>query len=390
MGLLGSTNFPIQKKQRPEKSGRFFIPKNGESDFDTYFYPMQDYLVVGCGLAGISFCEQLTDNKKSFSVIADDSQQASKVAGGLYNPVILKRFTMAWKAHEQMALVSDFYTKLEQKLQVRLDYKIPVLRKFASIEEQNMWFEAADRPNLNKYLSVKISDNQNKEIDAPFGFGLVNDTGRIDTKTLLKNYSNNLFNQGILNRERFEHERLEIKKSHVSYKSVDYKYVVFADGFGLKTNPFFNYLPLNGTKGELLTIKSPQLKENSVVKSSVFIIPLKNDLYRVGATYKWKDKTNTPTEASKQELLKKLNTFLKCDFEVVDHVAGIRPTVGDRRPLVGMHPKNKNMFLLNGFGSRGILIAPYASKQLFNYIENGEKLNTEMDIERFSNRYAQN
>ena len=69
---------------------------------------MVDYLVVGLGLAGISFCEVLEKEGKSFKVITDNSQQASQVAGGLYNPVILKRFTLAWKAKEQVELAQPF------------------------------------------------------------------------------------------------------------------------------------------------------------------------------------------------------------------------------------------------------------------------------------------
>lgn len=107
-------------------------------------------------------------------------------------------------------------------------------------------------------------------------------------------------------------------------------------------------------------------------------------MYRVGATYKWKDKTNAPTEECKLELLQKLNTFLKCPYEVVDHVAGIRPTVSDRKPLVGRHPEYKNMYLLNGLGSRGVMIAPMASMQLYALIEDKRALDPEMDLSRFT------
>ena len=124
-----------------------------------------------------------------------------------------------------------------------------------------------------------------------------------------------------------------------------------------------------------------------VIKSSVFIIPMGNDLYRVGATYKWKDKSNSPTEECKQELLQKLDTFLKCPYEVIDHVAGIRPTVSDRKPLVGRHPKHENVFLLNGLGSRGVMIAPMASQQLFAFIENNVALEPEMDLSRFTKKH---
>ncbi|MBO0321493.1 FAD-binding oxidoreductase [Muricauda sp. CAU 1633] len=348
---------------------------------------MYDYLVVGLGLAGISFCEVLEKEGKSFKVVSDVSQQASQVAGGLYNPVILKRFTLAWKAKEQMELAKPFYSDLEQKLGKTLDYKVPVLRRFASVEEQNTWFEASDKPGLGYFLSTTIIQNKNPNIDAPFGFGEVKFTGRIDTATLVESYRKYLDDKGFLVHESFDFSDFKQHDGHISYKSIQAKQIVFSCGYGLKNNPFFNYLPLNGTKGELLTIKAPDFKEENVIKSSVFSIPLGNDLYRIGATYKWKDKTNEPTEASKKELLDKLSTFLKCDFEVVDHVAGIRPTVVDRRPLVGQHPEHKNLYVLNGFGSRGVLIAPYASGQLFNFLENQEPLDPEINIQRFTKKY---
>ncbi|PRX56318.1 NAD(P)/FAD-dependent oxidoreductase [Flagellimonas meridianipacifica] len=350
---------------------------------------MLDYLVVGCGLAGISFCEILEKNGKSFHVVSDDSQQSSLVAGGLYNPVILKRFTLAWKARQQMDLAMPFYQNLEEKLKVKLDYKLRVLRLFASIEEQNGWFEAADKPDLDYFLSTDIHQNLNLHIDAPLGFGEVLYTGRVDTHTLLEAYSEYLTKKELFAHETFDFSQLRTNSEHITYKSIFAKQIVFADGYGLKNNPFFKYLPLNGTKGELLTIKAPGLKEQSVIKSSVFIIPLGDDLYRVGATYKWKDKTNAPTQASKEELLTKLKTFLKCDFQVVAHVAGIRPTVVDRRPLVGEHPIHKNLYCLNGFGSRGVLIAPYAAEQLFGFVENRGPIDPEINLGRFTEKYHQ-
>lgn len=342
---------------------------------------MIDYLIVGLGLAGISFCEVLERNQKSFKVISDDSQTSSAIAGGLYNPVTLKRFTLAWNAKEQLDLAMPFYSELERKLNIQLDYKIPVLRRFANINEQNLWFEASDKPNLGHFMAPKILSNHNPYIDAPFGYGEVLYTGRIDTAILLLHYAKYLGD--ILLRETFNFEALKLQDGFVEYGGVKARNIVFATGFGIKGNPYFNYLPLNGTKGELLTIKVPALKEERVIKSSVFIIPLGQDMYRVGATYKWKDKTNAPTEECKQELLQKLNTFLKCPYEVIDHVAGIRPTVSDRKPLVGRHPEHENMYLLNGLGSRGVMIAPMASMQLYALIENKRALAPEMDLSRF-------
>lgn len=349
---------------------------------------MIDYLVVGLGLAGVSFCERLEVHKKDYKVITDNSQTSSLVAGGLYNPVILKRFTLAWNADIQLEKAIPFYKGLERKLGTRLDYKISILRKFASIEEQNLWFEAADKKRLGKFLDTTLIKNNDGSIDAPFGFGKVLHTGRIDVKALIGAYQNHLVQHGRLLQEAFDFSALQIHEGYVEYKSIKARKIVFAEGYGLKNNPYFNYLPLQGNKGELLTIKAPGLKLDAIIKSSVFIIPLDKDLYRVGATYERSDKSNEPTPKARQELRDKLHTFLKCDYEIVGQVAGIRPTVADRRPLVGVHPKQGHLYVLNGFGSRGVLIAPTVSKQLFRYIEQGEALPPEIDIHRFMKRYA--
>ena len=149
---------------------------------------MLDYIIVGSGLAGIAFAETLLQHKKTFVVFDNQSQNSSKIAGGLYNPVILKRFSEVWNAQTQLAIANTFYSTLENKLKVELDFKIPIYRKFYSVEEQNNWFAASDKPNLTPFLSTKIINKKYKNIASPFGYGEVLHTGYVDTEQLLSNY----------------------------------------------------------------------------------------------------------------------------------------------------------------------------------------------------------
>ncbi|NMH89818.1 NAD(P)/FAD-dependent oxidoreductase [Flavivirga algicola] len=343
-----------------------------------------DYIVVGIGLAGISFCEQLKLHNKTFVVFDDTSQLSSTVAGGLYNPVVLKRFTPVWKSKEQLAIALPLYAHLEKELDVKLDYKIPVYRKFASLEEQNDWFAASDQPILSEYLSETIIKNKNKAVEAHFGFGEVLNTGRIDVKTMMKAYKADLSINKLLFEAAFDHDAVNIEDDIIRYQKITTTNIVFSEGYGMKQNPYFNYLPLVPAKGELVIIQAPDLKIDYVLKAGVFLIPLGSDLYIVGATYEWKDLSNDITDKAKETLLNKLKKLIGCSFEVVDQVAGIRPTVKDRRPLVGRHQKHKNLYILNGLGTRGVMIGPYVAKQLYNFIENNEPLDAEIDIDRFS------
>ena len=342
-----------------------------------------DYIVVGIGLAGIGFCEQLRANNKTFVVFDDQSQRSSIVAGGLYNPVVLKRFTPVWKSDEQLLLASSLYSNLEKRLKVKLDYKIPVYRKFTSFEEQNDWYTASDKPQLTKYLSTSLIRNNNNAVNAPYGFGEVKYTGRIAVKKMVKAYKHELNQEGRLIESEFKHSMLHVINSDVTYNHIKAKNIVFTEGYNMSKNPFFTDLPLLPTKGELLTIHAPDLKIDYVLKGPVFLIPLKHHKYLVGATYVWGDTSNTISESAKIELLDKLKTLINCPFEVVDQVAGVRPTVKDRRPLVGRHVTHGDLYVLNGLGTRGVMIAPYVAKQLFEYIEFNTPLDKDIDIKRF-------
>ena len=342
-----------------------------------------DYLVVGSGLAGILFCEVLRKHGKTFVIVDDNSQKSSVIAGGLYNPVILKRFTSVWKSNEQLEIALPMYKELENYLNVILDYKIPVLRLFTSVEEQNNWFSASDKPNLSIFLKPEINNYHNKSIKSNYGFGEVLNTGRIDTNTMILAFKEKLSKENRFLESSFDYSKLIHSKDEISYNEIKANQIVFAEGFGLNQNPFFNYLPLNGTKGELLIIDAPDLNIDFVLKSAVFLIPLGKDKYIVGATYEFNDKTNAVTKSGREELLTKLNSFINCKYTVVSQVAAMRPTVKDRRPLVGQHQKNKNLYVLNGLGTRGVMIAPYVADKLFQFIENGKPLDSEIDINRY-------
>lgn len=347
---------------------------------------MIDYIIVGSGLAGISFSEIALLNGKNIVVFNNDSQNSSKIAGGLYNPVILKRFSEVWQAQQQLKLMTDFYSNLRSKIENQFDFKIPILRKFFSIEEQNNWFAASDKKTLAPFLSTTLCFYKYEGIDSPCGYGEVLQTGYVDTALLLSKYQDYLSSLNFLRLESFDYEALVVNDESVIYKDMEAKHIVFAEGFGLHANPFFNDLPLDGTKGELFIIKAPDLKLDVIVNTSVFILPLGNDLFKVGATYNWNDKTNLPTEEGKMELIDRIKEIISCEFEIIEHYAGVRPTVRDRRPLVGTHANYKNVHVLNGLGTRGVMLAPAMAKALFENIEEGILLDKEINIKRFINK----
>src|SRR5690554_477394 len=98
-----------------------------------------NYIVVGLGIAGISFCEQLERNGKSFMAIDNDQKGATSKSGGVFNPTVLKRFSAAWKSSEFYPASIFFYAEISKKLNEKIIQELSILRIFKSVEEQNNW-----------------------------------------------------------------------------------------------------------------------------------------------------------------------------------------------------------------------------------------------------------
>lgn len=347
---------------------------------------MKDYIIVGFGFAGISIVHLLEKNNKSFVVFNDNPNPVTTTAAALFNPVILKRFTPIWKANEQMELLKVFYTEIQEKLNIPIIEKLTVLRKFTSLEEQNNWFSASDKPLLASFLSLNIKKEVNPYIETPFGLGEILQTGRIHTKELVFHYTKKLKEENIFFEEKFNYSALEIKEDYIKYKNILAKKIIFCEGYNVVNNPYFNYLPMQGSKGELLTFKA-DLNLDKVIKSDGFIVPFGENIYKIGTTYDNVDKSIEITEEAREELSAKLRKLISCPFEIIDQEAGIRPTIIDRRPLIGTHPRIDKLFILNGLGTRGSLLAPYTATALYDFIEKQIPIDKEMNISRFEKRY---
>ena len=347
-----------------------------------------DYIVVGFGLAGMAFCEQLERNGHSFVVIDKQTEAASRVAAGLINPVILKRYTMPWQGEEQFDLAKAFFKRLQSRLEVEAIQEIPVYKLFASVEDQNNWFEASDKPVLSRFLDAALKTDVSLAVNAQLHCGEVKETIRIHISKLLDAYQVKLQEKGRYLNESFEHDALVFdSETAITYQTLKAKRILFAEGFGIKKNPFFNKLPLVGNKGEYITIAAPDLQMTKALKSSFFIIPLGDDLYKVGATFNWQEKDCFTTSAAREELVEKLEAVINCDYKIVDQEAAVRPTTGDRRPLLGVHPEYSQLALLNGLGTRGTMMAPYLAEQLYKHLEYNEPLDSDAQILRFPKKF---
>ena len=341
-----------------------------------------DFIITGLGIAGALLSFFLLKKNKKILVFDNRENSSSQVAAGIINPITGQRMVKTWYADELFPIAEKTYKEMEDFLGIKIIQKVNILRVLNSMFEQNEWLTKSSDPLNAMYMKNKITLFNDIMINAPFGFGEVTYSSVINFKHIIKGMREKLLTMGCLVGEKINYNQIKIDEV-VTVMNFTAKKIIFCEGVGATENPFFNYLPFIPSKGEILTIKCDELNLESIVSKGIFILPLGNKLFKVGSTFDWDDKNPLPTEKAKKELVSKLNGLLKLPYKIMEHEAGIRPSVRDRRPFVGVHPKYAQFYILNGLGTKGALLAPYFANQLVEHIDNGKPLHIEADIKRF-------
>lgn len=349
-----------------------------------------DYIIVGQGVAGSCLALKLIQERKSFLVIDQDYQMASKVAVGIYNPVVLKRFALIWNAQQQLDLLRSYFRSFEHLLHATYLHEIPTYRILKDDNEIHAWKLKASNPELHDFIEETIRTDIPEKIHAPKGYAEVKQTGRVDLSNCLVDFRNYLQENNQILTEKFDYDQLEIQEDYITYKGIQAKNIIFCEGFGIKENPLFQYLPVIGVKGEVLKIKTESSFPSGIWKAHNFLLQIEPGISLTASTYDRDDLTYEPTEKGKQEILNYLGEIYNGKVEILEHWAGIRPTVIDRRPLIGTHPEISKVRLFNGMGTRGTLLAPAMTEELYNHIENDLPISKEADVSRFTKKYYQN
>jgi glycine oxidase len=341
-----------------------------------------DFIIVGQGLAGTLLAHDLIDAKKNILIIDKKLKaSASKVAAGLINPVGMKRCIPSFMSDVYLPKALNTYRSLEKKLKVSfLDLK-PIVRLFSNLDVKRDWEIKYSNENMDKYISSFNNSDKFSFLKDSFGSANVEPAGHLDVNLFLdksREYFklNNLLINEIFNFDFFD-------ENNISYKSITAKKIIFCEGFRLRENPFFKYLPITPTKGEVIKIRVPSKKNfGRIISKGIYILPLGDYIYLVGATYNRIDFTDALTEQGQAFLKTKINEVLNVDYEIVSSVAGVRPTTKDRRPLLGLHPKNPSIAVFNGLGTRGVLQGPSLSNELCDFLIRSKSENS---ISKFNN-----
>jgi glycine oxidase len=187
--------------------------------------------------------------------------------------------------------------------------------------------------------------------------------------------------------ELFVQEQLECSAEGVSYNGIPYDAVVCCEGAYAAGNAFFSWLPFKLSKGEWVCIECEEDLGEAILHCGINIIPVGNRRYKLSSTFEWEQLDWRCSEKGQKELLDTFEKHFHTPYTIVDRGAGVRPTVADRRPYLGEHPALKGLYIFNGLGTKGVMLAPWFSRHLCEHILDGKPLMKEVDVSRYRKRF---
>lgn len=341
-----------------------------------------DYLIIGQGLVGTWLSYYVLQAGKTCMVVNDShTAAASQVASGVINPVTGRRIVQTWMIDTFLPFALKAYTDLGAQLNANIVKEASVVLIHPSLQMQESFEYRYEHENV--YLQKNNASDFEACMYTPFGTGQINQTIWIDLNLMITGWRQQLINNTQYIDAKFDIADLQITNEGVSWNEIQANRILFCDGIASMENPYFKMLPFAPNKGEALIVEIKDLPNQAIYKNNMTIVPWKDQLFWVGSNYEWEFKDANPSMDFRNKMETALRQLLKIPFNVVDHIAGIRPANQERRPFVGLHPSYPAIGICNGMGTKGCSLAPYFAHQLIAHCEQGSPIHPEASLERF-------
>ncbi len=340
-----------------------------------------DFIIVGQGLAGTLLSHFLIKNGKSVFIIDQyNNSSSSNIAAGTIHPITGRRLVKSWLFDDAYLIAKNTYTEIEKKFNQQFFQHTSIFEIYTSIKNRNDWIALTADAELGFLIDHELKANALNGVDMPYGGMVLKPTGFLQIKKMLSEYRS-LFSKtkGILN-ENFNFDNLVLNAFGVEYNGIFAEKIIFCEGFHAYQNPYFKTLPYQFAKGEILILECPGLIEEFIINKSIYIQPLTNNKFRVGATYDWNKLDFETTSGAREKLIAQFKSIVSLPFEVLEQYAAVRPTVKGRRPLIGMHPLHQQIGIFNGLGTKGVLLAPFLANHFTEHLLHGVPLMNDVSI----------
>ncbi len=339
---------------------------------------VNDMLIIGRGIAGAVLAE--TAMRRGLSVhVFDHKRQgnASMAAAGVVNPVALRRDAPTWRAAEMLRAARRCYSGMEERLGECFWHPMDLVKVFPTPHEKEHWDRAMADPRTAPFIDQRPEPEVDAApIIAPNGYGTVTQAAWLDVPQMLAAQRTELLRNKQLTEIDVAGSDIIRTDDGVRIGDMQGRWLVRCEG------PFATLTGLAPAKGETLIVRIQGLHLTRMMHRSVFLLPLGEERYCVGSTFQWDNFWEGPTDAARQDLLQRLSILVDAPVEVLDQHTGVRPASKDRRPIIGITGAHEAV--LNGLGSRGVMLVPWCAEHLCDHLFDGTPLDPEVDLGRFA------
>ena len=349
--------------------------------------PRIDCLIVGQGLAGSLLAWSLMQQGLAVHIIDNQHKHSSSVvAAGLVNPVTGKRLHKADDTEHCLDSAISLYEKLAVFFKQEFYHPLEMMRLFTSPGQQSALEKRLHEPGYTQYLGTPISAQASlKNLRNTHGGVYQKMTGYLDIPALLTCLKDYFLQQHVLQETQLAYSDLAVTGSGITWREISADHCIFCEGYQATGNPWFEWLPFQLAKGEILTIESDQIPSEFIINRGNWLVPMHQGVFRTGSTNQWEFKNDQATQEGRQQVEANLQRLFSESpgYQVTDHQAGIRPATRDKKPFIGFHPEIRQLAIFNGFGARGSMTIPFYAGLFSRVLSAKQALPDDVDIQRY-------
>lgn len=360
---------------------------------------MYDVAVIGAGINGCSVAYELSEKNQKVIIFDKDgiASGGSGAAGAFISPKFSKSGELKELINDAFVYSMDFYKKKFPSY-ITIAQLVHIAQDDASSKILKFYKE-------NTALKLKSIPFKTSEENISLDAGIVK--AKLVCQALIKNTD-------------FVNEKINslIYKDGVWIINDTYlaKKVILATG-AYKSIIDEPYIKLRGIWGHRIDIKTTT-KNNYSMHQFVSISPSNKSILAIGATHNINyhpDNNSIPYDikAGREELIEKASKTLNLEnIEIIKDYTGLRSGSFDYIPMVGKLVLSKeslkidnrklktkkpnyddyiyysNLYMINGNGGYGFVLAPYLAKMLSESILDEKKINDRLNPARFFARFA--
>ena len=330
--------------------------------------------IIGGGIAGINMAMRCYLEGIDFIIFNEGIiENATLAAAGLINPIAGRRFESAWNYNQVYQECTTFYKKMEIILNESFFYQNNIHRVIHSEDEFRLLSKDLELKKLSNTV-LKLEEGMPFDgLKPQFGHMTISASGYVQTQKLNSSFYKWAKENQFWIKKYIHYKDILLDNDQITIDDQLFTHLIFCDGFDGTKNPFFPDLNFSPVKGECLVLEIPDLPQEIVIYKGHYLVPYGGYKFIYGATYIWDSLTWEVTASGLKTLQSGLEELLNCPYTIIQQKAGIRPATTNRRPILvksHVYPE-KDIYMFNGLGTKGISLSPLMSQWMLDLIFKG-------------------